>query len=306
MHDQLQDPAGSELLTAGPDGRPASGSRRWATAVAVGLAVVLAGGAVAAVRLADRNQDVLTVAQAARTTTATGSARVTVRIAGEVGFQLSGPVDFARDRYALSGTIGGRAYEMRGIGPEQWTRQELGPTGDTWIHMSLPESYRADGMTGAEPSRMLELLTREGEQLSRRIEGDRTVLVIRILRSELSSSDADQEEEKVDVTVEIDDEQRVRRLAFDPSASGEAATTITYDDFGVEVDVQPPPPGEVAEMPDLLGRTSGDGPFREEMCALFDEQLSTLPSDAPQEQRDFLKRMLAEAKASCLEQRPAG
>ena len=297
-----------EIGTAATRASQRSGSGGVAV-VATGLAVVLLGGVLSAGLMPEPREDVLTVAQAAQTTAATGSARVTIRtvLGGSPPetFEMSGPVDFARNRYSLTGTFGGGSFEMRGIGREQWTKQDAlgGVAGKPWVHMTLPESGEQPGfVSGAEPSRMLELLTREGRQVSRRTVGDREVLVIQVpLNEMLEPEAASRPGPDVEVTVEVDQQDRVRRVAFDPAGAGleSGATTLSYDDFGIEVDVRPPPADQVADMSDLMGHIGGTGRGSKEMCAMFDGE--KLPPDVPKEKRAFMEQMLAEAKQACLD-----
>jgi hypothetical protein len=226
------------------------------SALAGVMALVLAAGVVSALSRHNRgNTEVLTVAGAVRATMDTGSARVTFEIEITGGsFTLGGPVDFANNRYRLVGSIGGFPIEMRGIGMDRWTKGGgLAVGAKPWVHSteSAPERLAS----ASQPVVLLRSLVDKGKQLSSRRDGDRSTLVLRVPEGVLSGI-ADQTD-LVDVTVSVDGNDLIRSLTYETAASGPSARlTMRYDDFGVGVDVQPPPADQVREDGDV-GSGSG-------------------------------------------------
>ena len=280
---------------------------RRATALATALGLVLVGGIAGAVSLAGKaDREVLTVAQAAQTTAETGSARVTVSIDVPMGgFTLSGPVDFRDGRYALKGTFAGGTFEMRGIGKDRWTKAPgfvAEVAGKPWLHSTEDQPVNGpDSIAGAEPTKLLASLTREGKQLSRRQAGDRTVTVMEVPRRVLGSGGDD----RVRVRVEVDGEGRVRLLSYtdDDSGFGAAKMSMAYDDFGIDVDVRPPPADQVAELADVTSGLKESGGFGSgktpELCKMLKEQAEQAVGQAPAEQREAIRKAFETMTSEC-------
>jgi hypothetical protein len=262
---------------------------RRTTALAGVLAVVLGAGVLSAFHFGDRGgTQILTVAGAADATAAARTARVTMRLTfagadaaalGTGSYTLSGPVDFEHQRFSLKGTLAGQGFELRGIGKDQWTTQ-LGITGKKWTHST--DDDRGRGFEQIDPARLLDLLTSKGEQVSRKVVGDRTVFVLRV-PSDVLTPGAPTEGGPMEVTVAVDENGLVRTLetTSESGTSVEVKIFMSYDDFGIAVDVQPPPPGEVADIADLTEQ------FRSST-----QQFSGAPSAEQQKQAcDMFKRV---------------
>jgi hypothetical protein len=230
-----------------------------ASALAGVMAVVLAAGVISAVNLGNRGTtEVLSVAGAAKATTAAGSARLTLRITlsgstrpelpdGDL-MTLSGPIDFRKNRYRLVGAFTKQPWELRGIGRDTWMKSDfygaLGG-GKPWTHSR--DDMGVKGFGAAEPTRLLAELTKKGRELSRKQVGDRTVVVIRI-SSDLFNTVTGAKNSPVDMTVEYDDDGRIRKMSSTQQTPfGTTTGEYRYDDFGIEVDVQPPPADQVQE-----------------------------------------------------------
>lgn len=174
--------------------RARAAETRRTSVAAAGTALVLVAGVGGAVSLHARSSDqVLTVADAARTTQDAGSARLTVRVAitgstrpalaaGDL-MTLSGPVDFRHQRYALTGTFGHVPFEVRSIGRDEWTRADLtgsfaaiaggaGLSHKPWTHSIRRASTSL--LDTVDPTALLDALTKRGVTLSRTTAGDRT------------------------------------------------------------------------------------------------------------------------------------
>jgi hypothetical protein len=214
---------------------------------------------VSALHLGDRSDvQELTVADAANATTAARTARVTMELSftgseaaapGGDSATLSGPVDFERQRFALKGKLSGQSFELRGIGKNRWTTQ-LGIPGKKWTHST--DQTKSGGFEQVDPARLLDLLTSKGEQVSRTVVGDRTVFVLRVPADVLEPG-APTENGPDEVTVSVDAAGLVRTLetTVEPGSTVAAKIRMSYDDFGIAVDVQPPPAAEVQEVSEL-------------------------------------------------------
>jgi hypothetical protein len=262
-----------ELPAAPPDRLTQVGRRararesRLMSGLAGVLALVLAGGAVgvASLRGDDKGQDALTVASAAQSTADAGSARVTIRLDMR-GLQaslpagvalpkdphLSGVVDFAHRRFALRGNLTGIQMEQRGIGQDRWERIGNG----TWEHST--ETSSDDSFDQVDPSRLLAKLTSKGKTLSTERHGDRTVFRIQVPPDVLTGENPGGA--STVARVEADSDQRVRELTFTegPPGGPSLAFTMTFDDFGVDADIRPPPADQVVEAP-KPGATGSQG-----------------------------------------------
>jgi hypothetical protein len=299
-----------------------SESRR-ASALAGVMAVVLMAGVVSALSLHDRDgTEVLSVADAAAATSAARTARVTLDVsfsgAGAEAAALaggpaswSGPVDFERHRFALKGRFGGTDSEMRGIGNDRWVLQP-GLPGKKWVHST--ESEGDTGFEQIDPAKLLGVLTSKGTELSRKVDGDRTVFVLKVPANVLSPGGTGQDEAAPDVlTVTVDASNRVRVLTttLDQGAPGSVSVKLrmAYDDFGIDVDVQPPPSDQVQEQSDLFGTGSsssgqsqtfssqlGSNP---EACAAFAKQERDWLARIPESKRAEMRKVFEQMKSAC-------
>jgi hypothetical protein len=254
-----------DLPTAPPDRlglvtrRARRHESRRATAMAGVMAVVLVAGVVSALQLGHRgNTETLTVAGAAHATAAAHTARVTMALSftgsaaaglADSSYILSGPVDFEHQRFALKGKLGGQAVELRGIGKDRWTTQ-LGIAGKKWSHTT--DDTKGGGFEQVDPARLLDVLTSKGKQVSRQVVGDRTVFVLRVPADVLTPG-ASTEGGPQEVTVSVDGDGLVRSLetTVESGQSGEVKIRMSYDDFGIAVDVRPPPAEQVQEAGDV-------------------------------------------------------
>jgi hypothetical protein len=246
--------------------RARRGESRRASAVAGLMAVVLATGVVSAVHLTGHgNTETLSVAGAAKATKATGSAVITMRFTvthaiqpglpdGDL-FALKGPADFKHERFAFKGAFGGQPVEMRGIGKDRWTKQAFvspvaGTESKSWIHSVDTAPVTGLSAVGdADPGELLDALTSKGTVISTRTVGDRTRTVLRLPAEVLGSGFGNDGSEMVEATVESDAEGRIRLLTSETSdpSLGTLRATMRFDDFGIDVDVQPPPADQVRE-----------------------------------------------------------
>ncbi|MCU1592009.1 MAG: hypothetical protein JWP11_3265 [Frankiales bacterium] len=291
-------------------------SRRMSALAGV-MAVVLTAGLVSALSLHNRGGDEqLSVAAAASATRAARTARLTmeIRLSGKdaVGipggkYTVSGPVDFEHQRFALKGQIMGQDYETRGIGKDTWIRSP-GIPGKTWLHVSQ-DSAAASEFQRIDPNSLLALLTKNAtEQTSTQV-GDRTVLALKVRGDVFDPASGSTSPQLVTVTV--DDQHRVRKLETTDSFDSvqRAALTLTFDDFGTAVDVQPPPAGQVGEVSDLMGTaTSSSGGVQtfsgqlgssKEACAAMAKQVKDLLARAADAKRAEMKKLFDQALASC-------
>jgi hypothetical protein len=225
------------------------------------------------------------ISAAAQETAESGSSRIEISgTDGDDRFTMSGLADYEAGvaQLAFSGTADGaeQSGEFRLVDETFYGRAEqLGvsgmPEGKSWFAFTIPEEERNESLdalvlpfpfidpaallanfqeVGGEPKRLGERDVRgvptEGYELAL----DLAKLVERApakyrgtLRSELER----RAEKTLPVEVWIDDADRARRIVVE--IEGEAAT-FDFFDFGLEVDVQAPPPAEVLELSDLTPR----------------------------------------------------
>ena len=281
---------------------------RRASVLAGVMAVVLASGVVSALSLRDAGTtETLTVAGAAKATAQARTARMTmeIRFSGQAAssglagtYKISGLIDFEKRRYALKGSYLSQAYETRGIGKDVWVKQPTLP-GKSWLHMTDTSSSTgsSSSFTSFDPAEMLDALTKQAVTQSSHREGDRTIINLRVRGGVLDSSE--DRTSLHDVTVTVDDQDRVRRLetSEDMGELGRARFTLTFDDFGTAVDVRPPPADQVGEFADLL---SNNGPLgTSEGCTAFLEQQRKLLAKVPESKRKEIEKAFEQAAAAC-------
>ncbi|MBK5307747.1 MAG: hypothetical protein JJD92_13760 [Frankiaceae bacterium] len=280
--------------------RARRGESRRASALAGVMAVVLFAGVVSAVSLHNRSSsEVLTVAEAVNATQATGSARMTMRVTitnspqpnvfkGGKVFDVTGLADFVHQRYVLTGTSAGQSIETRIIGKDRWTKiptpvgfGDVG--GKPWLHTVEKSSESAAGVfNDPDPRVLLEALTEQGTVVNTKQVGDRRQTVLRLPGGFFGSSSSAAGDADSQVTIDIDGAGRIRRMATQMTAAelGTLTMTLRYDDFGIEVDVQPPPADEVQEAPTSGSSSSSQG-------------FSLSPSSSPAERAKACERIKA-------------
>ena len=280
---------------------------RRASVLAGVMAVVMVAGVASALSLRNRETtEQLTVAGATEATAAARTARMTMEIrfrggaaASSIGtYTISGLIDFEKRRYALKGSTGSQSFETRGIGKDVWVKQP-GLPGKPWLHTTdtTETSGTAAGFTGFDPADMLEALTKQAVDQNSHQEGDRRILNLKVRGGVLDASD--DPNSLHDVTVTVDDQDRVRRLEMseDMDELGAARVTLTFDDFGTSVDVQPPPADQVGEFSELF---SGTGPLSTpEGCAAFADAQRKILDKLPAEKRKELEKALEQMSATC-------
>ncbi|MCW2571918.1 MAG: hypothetical protein JWO88_1976 [Frankiales bacterium] len=304
-------------------------SRRMSALAGV-MALVLAAGVVSALSVHNRSgTDQLTVAAAARATQDAGSARVTIRVTlaksaspllpdGEL-LSMSGPVDFRQQKLAFKGSFSKAPIEMRAIGKDRWIKspEALLPGGapaKPWVHSVEVASKGAADFASMDPARLLDVLTSKGTVVSRTQDGDRTKTVLRLpldaFRTAFGSSPPTV---SADVTVETDASGRIRKTTAETTlvGLGTSLMTISYDDFGIDVHVQPPPADQVQEASATTGSSGASQTFtlngnsspqdRKNAC----EQLKTVRAQMPAGQseqekkaRELFDRAVAKACAT--------
>jgi hypothetical protein len=219
----------------------------------------------------------LTASGIARTTTAAGTARLELReplaanpSAGrparvDVG---TGEVDLAHARGVLQGnTLGGGTYEIRWIGRHFYLHSTVTPspgatpTSGKWIESGpgTEDTVSVDPLTGflftADPLASLRsspaTAVMEGHETVRgvatthlRVTLDLAALATRLRSLGYTVDDPGRATEPADLWV--DAQGRLRRMTS-PGRSDGATGTITLElfDYGVQVDVQPPPADQI-------------------------------------------------------------
>jgi hypothetical protein len=292
---------------------------RRASALATVMAVVLIAGVVSALNLGDRSKtEVLTVAGAANATVDAGTARVTMKLTfsgpaatsfgGSGGYTLSGPVDFRHQRFAMKGRFMGETLELRGIGRDRWTSQS-GIPGRKWSHTT--DRSKGNGFEQVDPARLLSVLTSKGEQVSRKQVGDRTVFVLRVPADVLTPG-APTEGGPEEVTVAVDEAGLVRTLEMtsEPDTTVEIKIRMSYDDFGIDVDVRPPPADEVQEESTATGSSqsssesftvgsSSSPEDRKRTCDMLREFLAQQPTPKTDQEKEQRRRFEQAYAQSC-------
>jgi hypothetical protein len=300
-------------------------SRRM-TALAGLMALVLVAGVVSALSLHTRGgTEQLTVADAANATAAARTARVTIKLSfsgpsaaalGGDQYTLSGPVDFQGRRFALKGSFGGRSFEMRGIGKDRWTtplglvgKTQPGLAGKEWLHGTGP-STGFGGFDQIDPTKLLDVLTKNATQESSKVVGDRTLLTLRVPANVLG--DASDRSGPLDVTISVDSDRRVRLLTTTlvkiGASSPDVTATLAFDDFGMAVDVKPPPPDKVAEEADLSRSAEQQGfsvgpssstADRQKACAQFASFKKQRPAARTEQEKQQLAQFDEMMKQIC-------
>jgi hypothetical protein len=201
------------------------------------------------------------LAQAIEKTESTGSSRFEID-----GFEsvdgkrntiaCEGEADYARERLEVECDYGdlGR-LELIAIGPTTYWRG----TAALGIGLDGPDWAKDEGGEVARelsPDRLLSMLRAASSQTER--VGEEDVREVATVRYRLDVSCAKVEpqldcEGTTPVEVWIDEEGLVRRIVLeDSSESG----TFEFYDFGVRVDIAPPPPDQVQDASDLAAVTS--------------------------------------------------
>jgi hypothetical protein len=183
-------------------------------------------------------------------------------IPGGFAVRMSGLVDFEHGRYALKGTNAGQQTETRVIGRDRWTKvpSPLGfgaVGGKPWFHtVEKTSGLRSGLLQDLDPTEVLQSLTSKGRVISEQQVGDRSRTVVRIPADVLGQSSSSSAGD-IDVTTETDPQGRIRLTSaqIKEASIGTITTEVRYDDFGIKVDVQPPPADQVQEVSELKSST---------------------------------------------------
>jgi hypothetical protein len=290
------------------------------------MALVLVAGIAGAVALRGRPElQQLSVADAAKATQATGSARLTMQMSVKGAakelqipsgglLSLTGLADFQHGRYVLRGTNGGMVVELRVIGADHWMKVPAAAGfgnvgGKPWIHSTEKQPRNSDGIFGSlDPAVVLDALKAHGTVLSTSQVGDRTRTVLRLSAKSFGSLAADVEPV---ATVDTDSDGRVRtiRTELTMPPMGTVALTMSYDDFGIDVKVTRPPADQVQEAPTVTGggiqtqhfsTTTGASPAdRKKACAAIKTATARQPKPTTDEQKRAYARFQQLTKQIC-------
>jgi hypothetical protein len=218
------------------------------------------------------------LAKAVERTEATGSSRIEVRAAlvengRTLAFRCDGTADYGRQRLRLGCNYG--IGEMIVIGDAQYfTSDAFGVRIDErWVKVPLDES---DSLNQFSPERLLGLLrdasletTRLGEETVRQVATVRYQLTVNCERAQIGCSGT-----TAPVYVWIDDDGLVRRIELEDDGT---PGTIEFFDFGVQVDIEPPPTDQVAEVGE---GSTGYGPSQDPNAAPCSEREATPISES--------------------------
>lgn len=310
--------------------RARRGESRRASVLATVLAVVMVAGVMSALSLRNRSDvQELTVADAVRTTEAAGSARLTMQMTlsnsannsllpdGEF-MTMSGLADFVNGRYVLKGTGNGQSMEMRIIGKDRWMRVPIpvsfgGVAGKPWLHSVETTSQGADAaFSSVDPTVVMKALATKGTVVSTKLVGDRTRTVLR-LPAHAFGQPAGLVSAEANVTVETDSDSRVRLITSEIAVKefGTVTLSMRYDDFGIEVDVQPPPADQVRESQSSGGTSSSTQGFsispnsspadRAKACERIKAMVEQMPvarTEQEKQQRALFDKAVAQACAN--------
>lgn len=191
------------------------------------------------------------LAKAVERTQATGSSRIELRTplveeGRKLDFRCEGTADYERKRLRLACNYG---FEMVEIGDTQYlTSESFGvPVGvdKRWVKLPVEESEVL--LSYFSPEWILVMLrdasletVRSGEEIVRHVPTVRYRLTVNCDEARISCSGT-----TAPVDVWIDDDGLVRRIELD---ADELPGTIEFFDFGVEVEIEAPPAGEVQEV----------------------------------------------------------
>ena len=114
----------------------------------------------------------------------------------------------------------------------------------------------------------------------------------------------------VDVTVSVDDGDLIRSESYQTAAAGASVRlTMRYDDFGIDVDVQPPPADQVQESPavapgghvvqsvPLTGSTTPAD--KQRACDLLKSLEQKPPAGSAEQQKQQYQQFLDIARKAC-------
>jgi hypothetical protein len=193
------------------------------------------------------------LAKAVERTTASGSSRIEVRggdgTAGEPGaYVCDGVADYARRRLQFTCTLDGD-FVMAARALDGYVYFDESGTGDKWYRDKDDDE---NALSEFSPDKLLSML-REASSETVRI-GEETVREASTVRYRLT---VDREQADLgdgpgptaEVDVWIDEDGLVRRISADDD-SGEFI--VDFFDFGVDADIEAPPPDQIAELDDLL------------------------------------------------------
>lgn len=204
------------------------------------------------------------LATAIERTEATGSARIEIAAAGtqdgeKIQMSCTGAADYVHKRFRLACDFEG-AWEIVVIGHTAYTRSEDGAFlgfGDRWL--KSPDEDVNALQDFFSPERLLTLLRAASRQTERigeeEVRGEPTVryrLTVNCSEAELISCPG----KTTPVDVWIDGDGLVRRIFVE---DGGVAGTIEFFDFGLEVDIEPPPADQVADIDELAPKACPGG-----------------------------------------------
>jgi hypothetical protein len=168
----------------------------------------------------------------------------------------------------------------------------------------------------SDPTTLLTALKSKGDVLSTSQVGDRTRTVLRLPSEAFGMTfGSAPRSSTVDTTVDSDSDGRIRLVTTETTAEGLGTmrVSVAYDDFGVGVDVQPPPADQVDETPAVSTSgmsqqfsvgTSGSGTSspadRKKACDMFKrvrEQQPAPKTDQEKAQRAQIDQIIAQACA---------
>lgn len=219
-----------------------TGDRRRYAVLGASLVTVLAVGAVAAVSLQPRPEtaDAASVLSASPTT-----ARTELRIGSGAQEQVAtGLVDFAHHASVLLARGPFGVSETRQIGLDMWVKTPgfAIAAGKPWTH-SVRRAKSSSSLSFASPDAD-EVLT------TLRTRGKLTRVGPAEVRGEATSEYTARIDKAQEVEVFVDDQGRARRFRVTITLpSGPVTLQQDLFDFGVAVDVTPPPADQVAEAP---------------------------------------------------------
>ena len=192
--------------------------------------------------------------------------RMTVDMSGLAGGQIAGEMEMIFDELVFYMKL-----------PEEIAREI--PFGKTWIKFDLAQLGEQEGidfqelmqLSGTDPSQTLDLLLAASEDFhevgDEEVRGDPTTHYAGTIDLSKVAEEALPEaretyrrllelsvQTKIPVDVWIDEDGLTRRVQYEQTMPDRSTMNLTqeYYDFGVEVDVEPPPDDEVLDVTDLV------------------------------------------------------
>lgn len=197
------------------------------------------------------------LASAVDQTQAAGSSRFAISGTASDGSQkveiaCIGEAEYHAARFRLTCDYGSETMELLAIGATTYVRGDLygfGGSGDKWARFTDDETLGHE----FSPQALLAMLRdasrsteRIGEEPVRGADTVRYRLVVECEQAELMDCDG----ATAPVDVWIGDDGVVRRIAVE---QGSSPFTVDFYDFGADVDIEPPSPGDVQSVDGLFG-----------------------------------------------------